>query len=72
MKKLENQLQNHITESSKRAEVSEAKMDDLSRKIDLLMERLLPHTAGILGSAPGENHQNDGQGNRHRMVVEQQ
>ncbi|KAF3615921.1 hypothetical protein FXO38_34835 [Capsicum annuum] len=53
MKKLKNQLQNHITESSKRAEVSEAKMDDLSRKMDLLMERLLPHSAKILGSAQG-------------------
>ncbi|OIT08230.1 hypothetical protein A4A49_40265 [Nicotiana attenuata] len=56
LKKLEALLQNHITEENKKAESTDAKIDDLARKFDVLMEKLLPNLAGILGSAPMEIH----------------
>lgn len=54
LKKLEAQLQNHITEENKKDESIDAKIDELARKFDVLMEKLLPNHAGILGSAPME------------------
>lgn len=70
LKKLKTQLQNHVTEESKKSESIDAKIDKLARKFDVLMEKLLPSHAGILGSAPVEIHQQEekGSGLRREQV----
>ncbi|OIS96729.1 hypothetical protein A4A49_60662, partial [Nicotiana attenuata] len=67
IKKLENQLQNHIAEAGKKANSMDAKMDGLAEQMGLLMEKLLPNQAGLLGSVPADAQHLDGQGNRTRM-----
>ncbi|OIT27985.1 hypothetical protein A4A49_66157, partial [Nicotiana attenuata] len=66
VRKLENYLQIHIENSQKKAETTDAKIDDLAKKLDMLMDKLLPNQAGILGSAPTGEIQLEGTGNRSR------
>lgn len=67
IKKLETKLQNHIAEAWKNAESMDAKMDGLAQQMGLVMEKLLPNQAGLLGSVPTDAQPLDGQGNRTRM-----
>nr|XP_016449252.1 PREDICTED: uncharacterized protein LOC107774272 [Nicotiana tabacum] len=46
VKKLDMQLQNYM-------ETNDARLEGLAKKMDLLMEKLIPNQEGILGSAPG-------------------
>lgn len=41
MKKLDSQLQGHIAESNKKMESHDSKLDDLGKKLDVLMEKLI-------------------------------
>ncbi|OIT40660.1 hypothetical protein A4A49_13758 [Nicotiana attenuata] len=59
IKRVENQLQEHMASTNQ-------KFEDLSSKLDLLMEKLLPAHDGILGSAPREGFQLDSSGARHK------
>lgn len=50
IKRVENQLQENMASTNQ-------KFKDLSNKLDLLIEKLLPTQDGILGSAPREEFQ---------------
>ncbi|OIT03430.1 hypothetical protein A4A49_57614, partial [Nicotiana attenuata] len=65
IKRVENQLQEHMASTNQ-------KFEDLSSKLDLLMEKLLPNHDGILGSGPRERLQLDNSGarSRYRDAVE--
>lgn len=52
VKKIENQLQSYI-------ESNDSKMEELGRKLDLLMEKMVHHHDEILGSAPRDGLQLD-------------
>lgn len=52
VRKLESQLQGFIAESTKKSEVTDAKLDDLAKKFDVLLEKMLPAQPGVLGSTP--------------------
>ncbi|XP_070018003.1 uncharacterized protein [Nicotiana sylvestris] len=59
IKRVENQLQEHMASMNQ-------KFEDLSSKLDLLMEKLLPTHDGILGSGPREGLQLENSGARNR------
>ncbi|XP_019227493.1 PREDICTED: uncharacterized protein LOC109208797 [Nicotiana attenuata] len=67
-KKLENQLQNYMAETSKKLESNDSKMDELNHKFDLLMDKFFAGKDGILGSAPTAAHTVEGSGSRGRMM----
>jgi len=68
VKKLENQLQSYMTETSKKLESNDSKMDDLNRKFDVMMEKLFSHRDSILGSPPADSLQLEGSGSRVRRA----
>lgn len=59
IKRVENQLQEHMASTNQ-------KFEDLSSKLDLLMEKLLPTHNGILGSGHRERLQLKNSGAKHR------
>lgn len=59
IRKVENQLHEHMTSTNQ-------KFEDLSSKLDLLVEKLLPSHDGILVSGPGERLQLDSSRTRNR------
>lgn len=60
VKKLEARLQNYISSN-------DLKIDDLRKKINMLMEKLIPPQGETLGSAPTKGLQIMGSGSRQRM-----
>lgn len=60
VKKIDSQLQDYITSNN-------AKMEDMNKKLDLFVDKLLSNQDGILGSAPAENPLAEGSGNRTRI-----
>ncbi|PHU01203.1 hypothetical protein BC332_30990 [Capsicum chinense] len=67
VKKLDSQLQGHIAESSKKMKSHDSKLDDLGKKLDVLMKKLIAPQDGILGSAPRPGPPLDTSGSRPRM-----
>lgn len=67
IKKLESQLQVHMTETSKKTETTDAKIDDLTKNLGMLMDRLLPNHVGILGATPTGNNLSERSGVRLPM-----
>lgn len=66
VKKLDTQLQSHIVESSKKFNSHDSKFDELGRKLDILIKRLIPPQDGILGSAPRDGNPQEGSASRPR------
>lgn len=67
VKELETQLQTHMANTVAKFDSNDAKLDELGKKLDLLMEKLLSNHAGVLGSAPLENRQLGPSGSRPRV-----
>ncbi|KAF3652100.1 hypothetical protein FXO37_17671 [Capsicum annuum] len=67
IKKVDTQLQSHIVEAEKKFESHDAKLDDLRKKLDVLMEHLISSQKGILGSGPRDKGHSEGPSNRVRM-----
>ncbi|XP_019265828.1 PREDICTED: uncharacterized protein LOC109243359 [Nicotiana attenuata] len=68
VKKLDNQLQNYMAETNKKLESHDSKIDDVGRKLDVMMDRLFTGKDGILGSAPVEVNHVDGSSIRPRFA----
>lgn len=68
VKKLEMQLQSYMVETNKKLEFNDSKMDDLSRKMDVMMEKLFASKDEILGSPPMGAHHAEGYSSRSRAV----
>lgn len=68
VRKLENQLQNYMSETNKKFESNDSKMDELNLKFDVMMEKIFANKDGILGSAPSESRHGNGSSIRMRMV----
>lgn len=66
VKKLESQLHNFMADSSKTYESTNAKLDDLAKKFDVLLEKMLPTQTGVLGGAPMGQPAADGSTSRSR------
>lgn len=45
-----------MVESGKKTESTETKLDDVTRKFDVLLEKMLPTQTGVLGGAPRLNN----------------
>ncbi|PHT85499.1 hypothetical protein T459_07605 [Capsicum annuum] len=60
IKKVDTQLQSHIVEAEKKFESHDAKLDDLRKKLDVLMEHLISSQKGILGSGPRDKGHSEG------------
>ncbi|KAK4376779.1 hypothetical protein RND71_003075 [Anisodus tanguticus] len=50
VKNIEAQLQSYMMESAQLFDVNETKLDDLRKKMDLLMEKLLVNTVNTAGT----------------------
>nr|XP_009765059.1 PREDICTED: uncharacterized protein LOC104216648 [Nicotiana sylvestris] len=68
VRKLENQLQNYMSETNKKLESNDPKMDELNRKFNMMMEKMFANKDGILGSASSKSHHGEGLSIRMRMV----
>ncbi|MCE3049986.1 hypothetical protein HAX54_046244 [Datura stramonium] len=67
IKRLETQLVAHIVEANQKFSSNDSKLDDMGKKLDVLMEKmLLPNQAKILGSVPLENRKTKEPSNRQR------
>lgn len=66
VKKLEIQLQSYMEKTELKSEATYAKIDELARKLDVLVEKLIPNQAGILGSAPSGSHFRETSEGKHK------
>lgn len=57
-----------MAETNKKLESSDSKLDDLSRNLDVMMEKLFSSRDGILGSAPAEIQHSEGSSRRARIM----
>ncbi|PHT30592.1 hypothetical protein CQW23_29813 [Capsicum baccatum] len=67
IKKVDTQLQSHIAEAEKKFESHNVKLDNLWKKLNVLIKHLISQQKGILGSVPRNRGHSEGPSNRARM-----